>query len=94
MKKTIFVFIIIMTLVASLIGQTSVEKKKEVKDVFDLLSPEKKDKLIQMFVTDYPFKNSNQSKAVAAITLKVVLRQKNNAHGLYVVEYRESEIKE
>ena len=37
---------------------------------------------------------SNQSKAVAAITLKVVLRQKNNAHGLYVVEYRESEIKE
>jgi hypothetical protein len=62
MKKTIFVFIVIMTLVASLIGQTSVEKKKEVKDVFDLLSPEKKDKLIQMFVTDYPFKDSKEYK--------------------------------
>ena len=33
-------------------------------------------------------------KAVATITMKTVLRQRNNAHGLYVVEYRESDIKE
>jgi hypothetical protein len=36
----------------------------------------------------------NQIKSVASIAMKVVLRQRNNAHGFYVVEYRQSEIKE
>ena len=31
-------------------------------------------------------------EAIAVIFLKTVLRQNNNAHGLYVFEYRESEI--
>jgi hypothetical protein len=60
MKKINIVIIIILTLFISLIGQT--DKKKEIKDAFDLLSPEKKDKLIEMFVTDYPFKDSKEYK--------------------------------
>ena len=38
--------------------------------------------------------NDTARKAVATIQMKTVLRQKGNAHGLYVVEYRESDIKE
>jgi type IV secretory pathway component VirB8 len=34
------------------------------------------------------------NKKIATIALKTVLRQRDNAHGLFVVEYRESDIKE
>lgn len=33
-------------------------------------------------------------RKIATISLKTVLRQRNNAHGLYVVEYRETDVKE
>jgi hypothetical protein len=33
-------------------------------------------------------------RKIATLAMKTIIRQRENAHGLYVVEYRESDIKE
>lgn len=59
MKWMIFVLLSLMVLNSPIHAQ---KKQAEVKDAFDLLSDEKKDKLVRMFFEEYPFQNSKEYK--------------------------------